>query len=130
MFGALDDVKRLEQAGVHGGLILHGGEVREEGRVEQIFEAHHAMADHGALRCFEVLGHAEDIYLEEAVVRGASAHDPGEVYGDRRLARLRRDALIDLRGDEVLTPAQHERGAGVRVGDRGGGGRGRGNHDG
>lgn len=127
---ASDNVQRLEEAGVHGGLILHGRVVGEEGRVEQVFEAHDAMPDHGALRGLEVLGHAEDIHLEQAAVWGASAHDAGEVHGEGRLAHLRSDALVDLRGDEVLAAAQHERGDSVRVSDQGGGGRDGGNHEG
>ena len=49
------------------------------------------MAGRGALGSLEVFGHAEDIHDKEAAVRGAIAHDPGEVQGKRRLTLVRGD---------------------------------------
>lgn len=124
----LVQVQGFDDAVVIVGGFLHGGEVGEEGRLHEVLKANQALAYGDFFRRGEFLGGAEDVDEEVSMVRGAIAHHPGIVEGNRGVAGLRKQGFVDARRDEVLTTAQQQRGDGRRIGVRGGGGRFRGGH--
>ena len=109
---------------------LHGPEIGVEGARMQLVQRHQALSDDDILARRELVSRAEDVYEEEQVVGGAIADDSSVGARERSFTCIWYDGRVELRGDEVLTAAQQERGNGSRVGNRGGGGRDGGNHDG
>ena len=121
-------VQGFDDAVVIIGGFLHGGEIGEERRLHEVFQPDDALPDGDFLRRSEFFGGAKNVDKEEPMVWGAVTHYSGIVERDRGVARFREQRFVEARSDEVLSAAQHERGDGVRVGDRGGGGRFRGEH--
>lgn len=94
-FQLLLQVQGFDDAVVIVGGFLHGGEVREEGRLHEVLQANQALADGDFLCRGKLLGGAKDIDEEEAMIRGAVAHDAGIVERDRGVAGLRQQGLVD-----------------------------------
>ena len=120
MSGFLVDVDRFDEANVFVYVGLHAVEVRVEGGLEQILQRHDTLPDDGVFVRREFNLRIKDIHQEKFVVGRAVADCAGVAAEVGNFAFFGLEGMIDLRGHEVFTTAQHERSDGSRVGDRSG----------